>query len=130
MSAVATTPQPSEAQLIRALDALWDIRIEEIATNWIGAMAKRLLKELNRQLSAAEATKLAGMTPGDRAKCAQTLSSLQHTLERLVRIEKQRHDVEGTKARNSDNAAAELERIVYREIAIETAKANPRKPDR
>jgi hypothetical protein len=129
MSAVATTPQPSEAQLVRALDALWQIRIEEIASNWIGVMAKRLLKELNRQLSAAEATKLADLEPADRAKCAQTLSSLQNTLERLVRIEKQRHDFEGTKARNGDNAAAELKRIVYREVAIETERKNPRKTD-
>ena len=103
MSALATTPQPNEAQIIRALDALWNIKIDEIANNWIGAMAKRLLKELNRQLSAAEATKLAELTPADRAKCAQTLSSLQNTLERLVRIEKQRHDIEGTKARSSRN---------------------------
>jgi hypothetical protein len=127
MSAVATNPQVSEAQLVRALDSLWEIKIEEIATNWIGAMAKRLLKELNRQLSAAEATKLADLVPADRAKCAQTLSSLQNTLERLVRIEKQRHDIEGTKARNSDNAAAELKRIVYREVRIERAKADSQK---
>ncbi|HEY1836737.1 MAG: hypothetical protein WBQ17_09645 [Rhizomicrobium sp.] len=127
MSAVATAPVPSEAQLVRALDELWQIKIEEIASNWIGVMAKRLLKELNRQLSAAEATKLAELNATDRAKCAQTLSTLQNTLERLVRIEKQRHDIEGTKARNSENAAAELKRIVYRELRIERAKTDSQK---
>jgi hypothetical protein len=127
MSSVALTPKPSEAQLVRALDELWEIRIEEISSNWIGAMAKRLLKELNRQLAAAEGTKLGELTPTDRTKCAQTLSSLQNTLERLVRIEKQRHDIEGTKVRNSDNAAAELKRIVYREVEIERTRTNPRK---
>jgi hypothetical protein len=127
MSSVALTPKPSEAQLVRALDELWEIKIEEISSNWIGAMAKRLLKELNRQLAAAETTKLAEMSAADRAKSAQTLSSLQNTLERLVRIEKQRHDIEGTKVRNSDNAAAELKRIVYREVEIERTRTNPRK---
>jgi hypothetical protein len=53
-------------------------------------MAKRLFRELNRQMCQLEGLKEGSSTGPDRAANARTLSSLERTLERLARMERER----------------------------------------
>ena len=119
MSPVTCLPgQGSDSLVFRALDRLWDVTLEDIELDWINAMTKRLLKELNRQLAAVEAQKYDNSTDqppgGQRLLNAKTLASLRGTLEDLARMKTGREVViEGRKARTPDAARNEIKRRVY-----------------
>jgi phosphoglycerate-specific signal transduction histidine kinase len=80
----------SNTGIMNELSLLFDITLEDIKSNWIDLMVKRLFSELNRQMCQAEAQKADGMMPGDRTENARVLASLQNTMEKLVRMEAQR----------------------------------------
>lgn len=63
---------------------------EDIDSEWMNDMVKRLFKELNRQMCQLEGLKEGSSTGPDRAANARTLSSLERTLERLARMERER----------------------------------------
>ncbi len=63
---------------------------EDIDSEWMNDMVKRLFRELNRQMCQLEGLKEGSSTGPDRAANARTLSSLERTLERLARMERER----------------------------------------
>jgi hypothetical protein len=102
---------------------------EDIDSDWMDEMVKRLFRELKRQLSQIEAAK----PGGDRADAAKraadirALSGIERTLERLVRMEQQRALVRETKiAANNDERRAAL---IRRLDQLLPAGAAPRVPD-
>jgi len=103
---------------------------DEIDSNWMDHMVKRLFKELHRQLAQVENTK-PSIAPdkedaGVRATNARTLHTLERTMERLARMESERAALRHSKvARKDENARAALERRINHIIAIEFAAANP-----
>lgn len=107
--------QASDSPVFRALDQLWEVTLEDIKLDWINAMTKRLLKELNRQLAHVESQKYDNTTDqppaGQRLVNAKTLASLRGTLEDLARMKTGRETaIDGRKARTPDAAKAEIMR--------------------
>jgi len=99
----------------RAIDRYWDITLADIESGWMDVMVKRLFKELSRQLAAIENIKYDRGTnqpsAPEREKNARVLAILEHTMERLTRLEKQRLEMhEQKKARTYENTRAEVER--------------------
>ena len=113
--------------------ALKDIRPDDIDSEWLDDMVKRLFKELRRQLSQIESTK-----PQDddtknaavRAANVRALSGIERTLERLARLEQQRALSRETKirARNGEHRA-ELERRLDQLLAAGNAPGIPETPE-
>ena len=67
-----------------------DVTPEDIDSEWMNDMVKRLFRELKRQMCQLENLKEGTSTGPDRAANARTLSSLERTLERLARMERER----------------------------------------
>jgi hypothetical protein len=94
-------------------EAMKDVRPEDIDSEWLDKMVKRLFRELNKQLARVEATR-----PEDndtkkaavRATNVRTLSTIERTLERLARMEQERiaHRQTKTVVRN-DELRAQLQ---------------------
>jgi hypothetical protein len=94
-----TTPQNGARVYARTHPKHWiNINAEDIPPGWIDDMVKRLFEELNRQMLRVERTskqvsdkKLPNGEykddPEEREQHAQTLSSLQRSLERLIVLE-------------------------------------------
>jgi hypothetical protein len=115
MSKTCPPGQKSDHTYLTVFEQLWEIRPEDIEEGWICVMTKRLLKELNRQISSIEATKIDKTTsqpgPQERALNAKTLATLEQTLERLARLEKQRDAMlESKKGRTYASARDEIQR--------------------
>jgi hypothetical protein len=113
MSRVCEPGQESVHWYVTALDQLWEIKPEDIKEQWMGVMTKRLLKELNRQIAAVESIKedkeMKRPTPEERAHNAKILASLEQTLERLARLEKERVAIfEGRKGDTRESARSEI----------------------
>jgi hypothetical protein len=103
--------------VVAAFDQLWTINPEDIAADWIAAMAKRLLAEINRQLSSLESIKYDNATSqpstGDRLTNAKALASLHTTLEKVSRsLVRHEGTVHARKSRDYATARAEIERVV------------------
>lgn len=113
----------SDAGIMNELAMLFDITLEDIKSDWIDLMVKRLFAELNRQMCQAEAQKAEDAKPGDRTENARVLASLQNTMEKLVRMEAQRDARRKGKnvAKNAD-ARKELERKLDRIAAAGRTK--------
>lgn len=78
---------------------------DDIDTDWLDDMVKRLFKELNRQMCQLENLKEGSSTGPDRAANARTLGSLERTLERLSRMEREREALREKKvAKKNDEA--------------------------
>ena len=102
--------QRSDAYVVAALDKMWEITSDDIKSEWMDIMVKRLFRELNRQLAQVESLKPEQASAGDRVQNARVLSSLERTLERLSRLEKERVARRERKGLNHDDARAALER--------------------
>lgn len=103
---------------------------EEIDSEWLDLIMKKLFKTLESQLQQVAKAKPA---PGDaqaRAANARTLSSLERTLERLARLERERLTLREKKVAGRDavaesgDARAALERRLDKLLArVETQRA-------
>jgi hypothetical protein len=71
-------------------EAVEGVTPEDIDSEWMNDMVKRLFKELNRQMCQLESIKEGTGTAPNRAANARTLSALERTLERLARMERER----------------------------------------
>ncbi|GEM_PF-2262837 len=116
----------------RAVERFWNITLQDIKSGWMDVMVKRLFKELSRQLAAVESVKYDRNTnqppPPEREKNARVLAILEHTLERLARMEKQRLEMhEKKKARTYDNIRAEIERRLNKGAAARKTKGVSRR---
>ena len=112
----------------RAIERFWDITLADIESGWMDVMVKRLFKELSRQLEAIEGVKYDKKTeqppPPEREKNARVLAILEHTMERLARLEKQRLEMhEQKKTRSYDNTRAEVERRLNKRAAARKKKS-------
>ena len=117
MSKVCGPGAESDHWYVTALDQFWEIKPEDIKEQWMGVMTKRLLKELNRQIAAVEATRIDKKTeqptPELRERNAKVLASLEQTLERLARLEKQREALfENKKGRTREDMRTTLQHRV------------------
>lgn len=92
----------SNAVIVAALEKLWTITIDDIKSDWMDLMVKRLFSELNRQLLQIENQKPDQVQPGERLQNARTLASLQHTLKELARVERDRELVREKKVKKTD----------------------------
>jgi hypothetical protein len=111
---------------------LWDVTPEDLKSDWMDLMVKRLFAELNRQLCQVESKKDSDMTTaGDRMENARVLASLQQTLERLARMEAQRDLVrKGKNVAKDADARKALERKLDQLAAARNANDNSRKSQR
>jgi hypothetical protein len=99
-----------------------DIEDDEIDSDWLDAMVKRLFNELDRQMKQVEESRTGQTDSTGRAANARTLASLERTLERLARTERERATARNSKALQKDgNVRAEIERKITRIIGIEFA---------
>lgn len=89
---------------------------------WLDDMVKRLISELEKQLSRVSQAQDAGDAQS-RAADARTLSSLERTLERLSRLETQRTAVREKKVATHDaDARTTLERRLDKRLAAVRTK--------
>ena len=100
-------------------------------SEWLDEMVKKLQTELQAQLDrVAKASADAGA--GDhqaRAADARTLASLERTLERLARLERERAVIRETKIQKHDTGArAALERRLDKLAAAPEPRKSARKP--
>ncbi|HWA30700.1 MAG TPA: hypothetical protein VG867_06365 [Rhizomicrobium sp.] len=101
----------SDTVIMNQLLKLWDVTPEDLKSDWMDLMVKRLFAELNRQLCQVESKKDGEMKPGDRMENARVLASLQQTLEKLARMEAQRDLVrKGKNVAKDRDARKALER--------------------
>jgi hypothetical protein len=91
------------------------------ASDWLDRMTEKLFIELGHQLD-----RIAKARPTDaraRAADARTLLSLQQTLERLAKLERERGAVREKKvAKHDENARAALERRLDKLLAASAAQ--------
>ncbi|HVV65988.1 MAG TPA: hypothetical protein VHC42_10990 [Rhizomicrobium sp.] len=106
-----TPNRPPDEALLSA--AMKDVGPDDIDSEWMDQMVKRLFKELQKQLARVEATR-----PEDndtkqaqvRTANVRTLSAIERTLERLARLEQQRIARRQTKAvASNDDMRARLQ---------------------
>jgi leucyl-tRNA synthetase len=74
-------------------EAIKDIGPDDIDSEWLDKMVKRLFKELQKQLARVEATKPDDndtKTASVRTANVRTLDAIERTLERLTRLENER----------------------------------------
>jgi hypothetical protein len=102
----------------------------DIDEEWLDEMVKKLFRELEKQLAAVSRSKPATGDASARAANARTLSSLERTLERLSRLERERASVRERKVvRHDDDARAALERRLDKLLAAGKPDKLPAKPD-
>ena len=93
---------------------------EDINSDWLDDRLKRLFNELDRQMKQVEESRTGSTDAQGRAANARTLASLERTLERLSRTERERAAQRTSKALTKDgNRRAEIERKISRIIGIE-----------
>jgi hypothetical protein len=96
--------------------------------DWLDTMVKRLISELEKQLSRVSRAQDAGDAQS-RAADARTLSSLERTLERLSRLETARAAVREKKiAKHDADARAALERRLDQRLAAIRTKGAAGEP--
>ncbi|HTO39507.1 MAG TPA: hypothetical protein VL026_00915 [Rhizomicrobium sp.] len=111
---------PSQADFAPGVFEAWarkrtcELKPEDIDQTWMDLMVKRLFRELDRQLNQIEKVD----TPPDaaaRALNARALATMERSLGRLTRIEKERSASRDTKiATPKDDKRAQLERRLAR----------------
>lgn len=101
----------------------------EIDSTWLDKMVKNLTRELERQLEAVAKAKTKD-DPAGRAADARTLSSLERTLERLAKLERERAGARERKvAAHEPEPRAALERRLDKRLAALGQKGAAAKPD-
>ncbi|HVT24451.1 MAG TPA: hypothetical protein VHD95_07475 [Rhizomicrobium sp.] len=112
----------SDAVIVAALQKLWTITLDDIKSDWMDLMVKRLFSELNRQLLRIENQKLEQDFDGaTRLQNARTLASLQRTLKELSHLERERDARRESKVKKT-NARKTLESRLD-QLSGRTAKA-------
>lgn len=107
--------------IVAALEKLWTITLDDIKSDWMDLMVKRLFSELNRQLLQIESQKPDIVDGGTRLQNARTLASLQHTLKELSHLEREREARRESKVKKT-NARKTLESRLD-QLSGRTAKA-------
>lgn len=103
----------------------YELMPEDIDEEWMDLMVKRLFRELDRQLNMIEENKTPP-TQAERAQTARTLASMERTIGRLTRIEKERNVMREHKvAQTNDDKRAILERRLDQLAAAEHAAGVP-----
>jgi hypothetical protein len=121
----------SDTNITNALLKLWDVTPEDLKSDWMDLMVKRLFAELNRQLCQVESKKDSEMKPGERTENARVLASLQQTLERLARMEAQRDLVrKGKNVAKDADARKALERKLDQLAAARGSNDNSERTQR
>ncbi|HEY5347488.1 MAG TPA: hypothetical protein VIJ72_04795 [Rhizomicrobium sp.] len=96
---------------------------------WLDEMVKKLFRELEKQLARVGKAGARENASG-RAADARTLSSLERTLERLARLERERAAVRERKVvRHDEDTRTALERRMDKLLAAGGAAKIPAKPD-
>ena len=110
----------------RAL-ALKGITKDDIDPNEMDNVIMRIFHELRRQLSMMENEKPENLETPDRERHARILSSLERTMERLVRLQSERAEARKSKAANSDdNPRARVRAKIAELIELEFKGENSR----
>jgi hypothetical protein len=122
----------SDTALMNQLLRLWEITPEDLKSDWMDLMVKRLFAELNRQLCQTESKQDKDMaTAGERLENARVLASLQQTLEKLARMEAQRDLVrKGKNVAKDADARKALERKLDQLAAALEANDNSERSQR
>ena len=103
---------------------------DDINSDWLDDMVKRLFNELDRQMKQVEDSRTGQTDAQGRAANARTLASLERTLERISRTERERAAQRTSKAMKKDGTArAEIERKISRILEIEFAGSGARRAD-
>jgi len=122
MPSTACSPgHRGDAVIVAALEKLWTITLDDIKSDWMDLMVKRLFSELNRQLLQIESQKPDIVDGGTRLQNARTLASLQHTLKELSHLEREREARRESKVKKTD-ARKTLESRLH-QLSGRTAKA-------
>jgi hypothetical protein len=110
------TPMPHQAQFAPGVLESWarkkycELKPEDIDEEWMDLMVKRLFRELDRHLNIIEKTDVPA-EPAQKAQVARALASMERSLGRLTRIEKERGAMREHKvAEPNDDKRAILER--------------------
>jgi hypothetical protein len=96
---------------------------------WLDEMVKKLITVLEAQLNAVSKMQSDG-TPTSRAADARTLSSLERTLERLSRLERERASKDLSREKKiagHDDARAALERRLDKRLTAADKKGAAKK---
>lgn len=119
MSARTNLPgRGTESVVFLAFERRWDVTLEDIELDWIDAMTKRLLKELNRQLAAVESRAGENASAAELLANARALASIQETVTKLANVKTGRETaIEARKARTPDAARNEIKRRVLKRPA-------------
>jgi hypothetical protein len=116
----------SDADLVNAIQKYCDFTIEDINSEWMDLMVKRLLLELNRQMCQVENQKAQTSQPGDRMENARVLASLQGSMAKLTRLEAERETRrKGKNVTKNADARKALERKLDK-LAAAARKKKPR----
>ncbi|HEY4124244.1 MAG TPA: hypothetical protein VGM36_06485 [Rhizomicrobium sp.] len=122
---------PHEAVVVPGRTEAWrpkryyELMPEDIDEEWMDLMVKRLFRELDRQLNLIEENKTPA-NPAERAQNARTLASMERTIGRLTRIEKERNAMREHKVGEpNDDKRAILERRLDQLAAAERAAGVP-----
>lgn len=100
-------------------------------SKWLDEMITKLQRELQRQLDRVSQAQDTGSDAGERAADARTLTSLERTLERLARLERERAAVKEKKiAKHDGSARAALERRLDKRLAAAGTRRGAGKPER
>jgi hypothetical protein len=121
----------SDTNITNELLKLWDVTPEDLKSDWMDLMVKRLFAELNRQLCQVESKKDGELKPGERMENARVLASLQQTLEKLARMETQRDLVrKGKNVAKDADARKALERKLDQLAAARGSNDNSERSQR
>lgn len=126
MSPITNLPEARRREPVPASPLAYGVKPEEIDSQWMDHMVNRLFKELNRQMCQLENLKEGLSTGPDRAANARTLSSLERTLERLARLEREREALREKKvAKKHDEVRDALVRRLDQLLAAGSAPEIP-----
>ena len=124
------TPDPQSADESAAFEGQeTQLKPEDIDSDWLDHMVRRLFNELDRQMKQVEDSRTGSTDAQGRAANARTLASLERTMERLTRTERERQAQRTSKAMSKNgNRRAEIERKIARIIGIEFEKPGSERP--
>jgi erythromycin esterase-like protein len=125
------TPDPaSAAQAAARKRELSNLNPDDIDSEKVDQMVRRLFNELDRQLKQAEQSRNQSNDATARAADARTLASLERTMEHLSRIERDRAAMRNSRASKKNEAVRkEIERKWTRILEIAVAEEILGQPD-
>ena len=113
-------PLLPDPEIAAANAARVKLKPEDIDSDWLDDMVKRLFNELDRQMKQVEYSRTGETDAAGRAANARTLASLERTLERLARTERERAAMHNSKAiKHDDSAIGAIERKISSILKVE-----------